>query len=59
MLKRVALMGSISSNLHSFLKKIGKNLPLPFRKSWEFHEICGLRNFNLGRFRCSPLWIKP
>jgi len=32
MLKRKALMESISSNLHSFLKKIGKNLSLPSKK---------------------------
>jgi len=32
MLKRKALMESISSNLHSFLKKIGKNLSLPEKK---------------------------
>ena len=32
MLKRFALMDSISSNLHSFLKKIGKNLSLPDKK---------------------------
>ncbi len=29
MLKRKALMESISSNLHEFLKKIGNNLSLP------------------------------
>ena len=32
MLKRKALMESISSNLHSFPKKIGKNLSLPDKK---------------------------
>jgi len=32
MLKRKALMESISSNLHSFLKKINKNLSLPDKK---------------------------
>jgi hypothetical protein len=32
MLKRTALMESISSNLHSFLKNIGKNLSLPDKK---------------------------
>ena len=32
MLKRTALMESISSNLHSFLKKSGKNLPLADKK---------------------------
>jgi len=32
MLKRIALMESISSNLHSFLKKISKNLPLADKK---------------------------
>jgi len=29
MLKRKALMESISSNLHNFLKKIGNNLSVP------------------------------
>ena len=29
MLKRVALMASISSNLHNYINKIGKNLSLP------------------------------
>jgi hypothetical protein len=32
MVKRKALMESISSNLHSFLKKINKNLSLPSKK---------------------------
>jgi len=32
MLKRKALMESISSNLHSFLKNTGKNLSLPNKK---------------------------
>ena len=32
MVKRKALMESISSNLHSFLKKTGKNLSLPDKK---------------------------
>jgi hypothetical protein len=32
MLKRTALMESISSNLHSFLKKTGKNLSIPDKK---------------------------
>ena len=32
MLKRIALMDSISSNLHNFLKKIGKNLSVPDKK---------------------------
>lgn len=32
MLKRIALMESISSNLHSFLKKIANNLSLPDKK---------------------------
>lgn len=32
MLKRKALMESISSNLHSFLKNIGKNLSVPDKK---------------------------
>jgi len=33
MVKRKALMESISSNLHCFLKKTGKNLSLPDNKS--------------------------
>jgi len=32
MLKRKALMESISANLHNFLKKIGKNLSVPNKK---------------------------
>jgi hypothetical protein len=32
MLKRTALMDSISSNLHNYLKKIGNNLSLPDKK---------------------------
>jgi len=32
MLKRKALMESISSNLHSYLKKIGNNLSVPNKK---------------------------
>jgi len=32
MLKRRALMDSISSNLHGFLKKIANNLPVPDKK---------------------------
>jgi hypothetical protein len=32
MIKRYALMESISSNLHNFLKKIGKNLSVPDKK---------------------------
>ena len=32
MLKRKALMESISSNLHNFLKKIGNNLSVPAKK---------------------------
>ena len=32
MLKRIALMDSISSNLNSFLKKIGQNLSVPDKK---------------------------
>lgn len=32
MVKRKALMKSLSSNLHSFLKKTGKNLSLPDKK---------------------------
>jgi hypothetical protein len=44
MLKRKALMESISSNLHSFLKKIGKNLSLPDKKF--------LRDSLIGLLRC-------
>ena len=44
MLKRRALMESISSNLHSFLKKIGKNLSLPDKKF--------LRDSTIGLLRC-------
>ena len=32
MLKRIALMESISSNLHGFLEKIANNLPVPSKK---------------------------
>ena len=32
MLKHKALMESISSNLHSFIKKIGKNMSVPDKK---------------------------
>jgi len=32
MLKRKALMESVSSNLHNLLKKIGKNLSLPVNR---------------------------
>ena len=44
MLKRRALMESISSNLHSFLKKIGNNLSLPDKKF--------LRDGLIGLLRC-------
>ena len=44
MLKRTALMESISSNLHSFLKKIGNNLSLPDKKF--------LRDSTIGLIRC-------
>jgi len=44
MLKRKALMESISSNLHNFLKKIGKNLSLPEKKF--------LRDSLIGLLRC-------
>jgi len=44
MLKRIALMESISSNLHSFLKKIGRNLSLPDKKF--------LRDSTIGLLRC-------
>jgi len=44
MLKRKALMESISSNLHSFLKKIGNNLSLPDKKF--------LRDSLIGLLRC-------
>jgi hypothetical protein len=44
MLKRKALMESISSNLHSFLKKIGNNLSLPDKKF--------LRDSTIGLLRC-------
>jgi hypothetical protein len=44
MLKRKALMESISSNLHGFLKKIGKNLSLPDKKF--------LRDATIGLLRC-------
>jgi hypothetical protein len=45
MLKRKALMESISSNLYNFLKKIGKNLSLPDKKF--------LRDSTIGLLRCS------
>ena len=32
MLKRIALIDSISSNLHGFLEKIAKNLSVPDKK---------------------------
>jgi len=44
MLKRKALMESVSSNLHSFLKKIGKNLSVPDKKF--------LRDSTIGLIRC-------
>ena len=44
MLKRKALIESISSNLHSFLKKIGNNLSLPDKKF--------LRDSTIGLLRC-------
>jgi hypothetical protein len=44
MLKRRALMESISSNLHNFLKKIAKNLSLPDKKF--------LRDSLIGLVRC-------
>ena len=44
MLKRKALMESISSNLHSFLKKIGNNLSVPDKKF--------LRDSLVGLLRC-------
>ncbi len=44
MLKRKALMESVSSNLHNFLKKIGKNLSLPDKKF--------LRDSLIGLIRC-------
>lgn len=45
MLKRKALMESVSSNLQSFLKKIGKNLSLPDKKF--------LRDSIIGLLRCN------
>jgi len=44
MLKRRALMESISSNLHSFLKRIGNNLSVPDKKF--------LRDSLIGLLRC-------
>ena len=44
MVKRRALMESISSNLHSFLKKIGNNLSVPDKKF--------LRDSFIGLLRC-------
>ena len=44
MLKRKALMESISSNLHSFLKKIANNLSVPDKKF--------LRDSLIGLIRC-------
>ena len=44
MLKRKALMESVSSNLHSFLKNIGKNLSVPDKKF--------LRDSVIGLVRC-------
>ena len=44
MLKRKALMESISSNLHNFLKKTGRNLSVPDKKF--------LRDSTIGLLRC-------
>ena len=44
MLKRKALMESISSNLHNFLKKISKNLSVPEKKF--------LQDSFIGLIRC-------
>ncbi|MES0447476.1 MAG: hypothetical protein ABUJ92_13110 [Desulfobacterales bacterium] len=44
MLKRRALMESVSSNLHNFLKKIGNNLSVPDKKF--------LRDSLIGLLRC-------
>jgi hypothetical protein len=44
MLKRKALMESLSSNLHNFLKKTGKNLSVPDKKF--------LRDSLIGLIRC-------
>ena len=44
MLKRKALMESISSNLHNYLKKIGNNLSVPDKKF--------LRDGLVGLIRC-------
>ena len=44
MLKRIVLMDSISSNLLSFLKRIGKNLSLPDKKF--------LQDAIIGLLRC-------
>jgi len=44
MLKRKALMESVSSNLHNFLKKIGNNLSVPDKKF--------LRDSLIGLLRC-------
>ncbi len=44
MLKRKALMESISSNLHSFIKKIGNNLSVPDKNF--------LRDSLIGLIRC-------
>jgi len=44
MLKRKALMDSISSNLHGFLKKIANNLSVPDKKF--------LRDGLVGLIRC-------
>ena len=44
MFKRKALMESVSSNLHNFLKNIGKNLSLPDKKF--------LRDAVIGLLRC-------
>jgi hypothetical protein len=47
MLKRRALMESISSNLHCFLKRIGHNLSVPDKKF--------LRDGLIGRLRCGQV----
>jgi hypothetical protein len=46
MLKRTALMESISSNLHSFLKKTGKNLSLKISSGQPYR-------FDKSRAACS------
>lgn len=49
MVKRKALMESLSANLHSFLKQTGKNLPLPDKKF--------LRDGLVGLVRGVSIWI--